>query len=137
MNAKAFPTKKIKSILPRLGSPHDGEVVASARAIERTLRATGRDWHDLVRAVEGSTETPRKRCAPQKQQRQKNESPPPHGLDWRGQCYQILATGCTRWENDFCRGLLRDWRGPLTPKQIACLQRIFELRVASFWRARA
>jgi hypothetical protein len=32
-------------LIPRLASEHDGEVVATARAIERTLKSAGRDWH--------------------------------------------------------------------------------------------
>jgi hypothetical protein len=115
-----FPAKKISAILPRLGSNHDGEVVATARALERTLRACGRDWHDLVRVIEGAPEG-----APQRK------------LDWRGQCCEILAHGCTRRENDFCRKLLKDWRGELTEKQTSCLQRIYQLRVASFRKRRA
>jgi hypothetical protein len=42
---------KISKLLPRLGSNHDGEVVATARAIERVLRGAGHDWHDLVPAL--------------------------------------------------------------------------------------
>ena len=40
--------EKIALLIPLLGSDVDGEVVGAARAIERTLKAAGRDWHDLA-----------------------------------------------------------------------------------------
>jgi hypothetical protein len=49
---------RLAAIAPRLGklllmlsSPQGGEVVAAARAIERTLHDAGHDWHDLVQAL--------------------------------------------------------------------------------------
>jgi hypothetical protein len=45
------PAAKLALIIPRLGSDHDGEVVATARAISRTLTAAGLDWHDLAAAA--------------------------------------------------------------------------------------
>lgn len=39
------------ALIPRLGSEFDGEVVATARAIERTLKSQKLDWHDLAAAV--------------------------------------------------------------------------------------
>ena len=47
----AIPEKVLK-MLPRLATNHDGEVVATARAIERTLQAAGSDWHGLVDAIQ-------------------------------------------------------------------------------------
>jgi hypothetical protein len=44
---------KIGKLIPRLASTHDGEVVATARAIGRILRAAGSDWHDVAAAMEG------------------------------------------------------------------------------------
>jgi hypothetical protein len=41
----------ISRLIPRLGSPHDGEVIATARAIERVLKSEKRDWHDVAAAV--------------------------------------------------------------------------------------
>ena len=38
-------------LIPRLCSSHDGEVVATARAIERTLKASGCDFHDLAQSI--------------------------------------------------------------------------------------
>lgn len=44
---------RLVKLLPRLASEHDGEVVATARAIGRTLAAAGMDWHALAAAVTG------------------------------------------------------------------------------------
>ena len=46
-----FPTQ-VSKLIPRLASDHDGEVVATARAIDRTLKAAGADWHDVAAACE-------------------------------------------------------------------------------------
>ncbi len=43
----------LSKLIPRLASVHDGEVVATARAIERTLSGAGADWHDLAAAIAG------------------------------------------------------------------------------------
>lgn len=45
---------KLAKILPRLGSEHEGEIVATVRAIGLTLAAAGHDWHALAAAVEAS-----------------------------------------------------------------------------------
>jgi hypothetical protein len=46
----AFPPI-LGQLIPRLRSPFDGEVVATVRAIERTLKAQKLDWHDVASAV--------------------------------------------------------------------------------------
>lgn len=38
---------KLARLIPRLATDADGEVVATARAIDRVLRSAGADWHDL------------------------------------------------------------------------------------------
>jgi len=40
--------ERLGKLVPRLGSPFDGERVATVAAIERLLRAHNRDWHDLT-----------------------------------------------------------------------------------------
>jgi hypothetical protein len=52
VNALAPIAPKLAKLLPVLASPADGEVVGAARAIDRTLRANGCDWHDLAAALE-------------------------------------------------------------------------------------
>jgi hypothetical protein len=46
-------TEKIGKLLKLLSSSNDGEVVAAARAILRTLDAEGTDIHELAERVEG------------------------------------------------------------------------------------
>lgn len=43
---------KIAKLIPRLATDHDGEVVATVRAIERTLKNAGLDFHNLAFAIE-------------------------------------------------------------------------------------
>jgi hypothetical protein len=40
--------ERVAKLFPRLASNFDGEVVAVARAIQRTLQADGADFHDLM-----------------------------------------------------------------------------------------
>ena len=47
---RAFPPV-IARLIPRLGSPFDHEVTATARAIERSLKSRKLDWHDVAAAV--------------------------------------------------------------------------------------
>jgi hypothetical protein len=46
-------TDKIGKLIKMLSSPNDGEVVAAARAILRTLAQEGTDIHELAERVEG------------------------------------------------------------------------------------
>lgn len=43
---------KLGKLIPRLASDHDGEVVATARAIVRSLGSAGADLHDVVSALD-------------------------------------------------------------------------------------
>lgn len=58
MNALAPVAPKLARLIPRLASDHDGEVVATARAIVRTLTAAGLDLHDLSNLLDGSAVDP-------------------------------------------------------------------------------
>ena len=46
-------TEKIGKLIKMPSSPNDGEVVAAARAILRTLAQEGADIHELATRVEG------------------------------------------------------------------------------------
>lgn len=46
---------RLAALLPRLASGHDGEVVATVRAIGRVLETVGADWHDLTAALTSPT----------------------------------------------------------------------------------
>jgi hypothetical protein len=51
MTVPAIIAPRLGKLIPRLASNYDGEVVATARAIERLLKSAGQDWHDLVVAI--------------------------------------------------------------------------------------
>jgi hypothetical protein len=42
---------KLVRLIPRLASNHDGEIVATVKAIGRVLESSGLDFHDLAHAV--------------------------------------------------------------------------------------
>ena len=42
---------KLSKLIPMLATDHDGEVVATVRAISRTLKGAGMDFHSLVDAL--------------------------------------------------------------------------------------
>lgn len=51
MNVASPIPPKIRTILPSLGSSVDGEALAAARGLGRTLAAAGLDFHDLAAAI--------------------------------------------------------------------------------------
>lgn len=57
MSALVPIAAKLAKLIPLLSSDKDGEVVATARATERTLPAEGFDWHGLASAVTREPET--------------------------------------------------------------------------------
>jgi hypothetical protein len=96
--------ERLKKLLLMLSSDCDGEVIAAARAIGRTLKDTGADWHDfaarlLVPARVHGT-------------RSNNDA------NWRAMreyCLQHSALLRSR-EMEFLTSL-DNWRGNLTEKQ--------------------
>jgi len=50
--------QRVALLIPRLATDHEGERLATVAAIERTLKAAGRDFHDLARAF-GDQPAPR------------------------------------------------------------------------------
>ncbi|MBN8998870.1 MAG: hypothetical protein J0H54_05590 [Rhizobiales bacterium] len=51
----------IAKMLPRLATTHDAEVVATARAMQRTLASAGADLHDVVALIEAGSAASRPR----------------------------------------------------------------------------
>jgi hypothetical protein len=51
MSVPATIAPMLGKLIPRLSSNFDAEVVSTVRAIERVLRANGRDFHDLAAAI--------------------------------------------------------------------------------------
>ena len=53
MGAVAIPLRVVK-LVPVLGSPSEGEALGACRAIGRTLRGAGQDFHALAAAIRTS-----------------------------------------------------------------------------------
>ena len=148
MTDLASVAPKLANLLRRLSSDQDGEVVATARALIRTLNSIGADMHDVAACVEragngalaenemqeiynaGIKEGAR--LAIQKMQAQMAHSPPqrlmpqfPSAADMALYCYQYLNR-CNEWETEFCTNMA-SWtrRRPLTVKQQARLEELF------------
>lgn len=51
MSDLAVVAPKLSKLIPMLATDHDGEVVATVRAIGRTLKGAGLDFHNLVEAL--------------------------------------------------------------------------------------
>jgi hypothetical protein len=112
-------TKLIKMVL-RLSSDQPGEVVAAATAIERTLRAIGADWHDLVAQLMAPS-----RSAPLP----RSESRAPDGstdTPWRDQFdYCLRRTERLSGREQALMETLQSWRGTPTDKQLSWLASIY------------
>jgi hypothetical protein len=137
MTLPAAIADKIAAINPRFASDHDGEVVACARAIERTLRGAGADWHDLVATFRNGAavvvvgeKAPPPRPAPQP--RKPNSEPKWDSLSisdriaWLSVC--VEQAHLSAWEQGFAENILASLRDdpyrPLSPKQKTVLNRI-------------
>lgn len=109
---------KLAVLVPRLASDHDGEIVATVRAIRRTLEGHGADLHDLAAAVTRP---------PVIVQR---TPPPDDPRDWRGLAAWCRDNGGGRLnakEYQFCRdmALRLILGGHPTEKQAAWLRSIY------------
>jgi hypothetical protein len=51
MSDMAVVAPRLTKLIPLLSSNHDGEVIATVRAIGRTLQGAGMDFHNLVEAL--------------------------------------------------------------------------------------
>ena len=124
MNAHAPIAERIAPLVPRLapligklGSPHDGEILAAARAIGRQLEPHGLGWNDLGRMLEAGPAAP-------------------VDADPERERWAEMADYCARRdalltekEADFIATMVRVLRRPRarpTPKQAAWLQGIFD-----------
>ena len=112
---------KLAVLVPRLASDHDGEIVATVRAIRRTLAGAGADLHDLAAAV---TRPPVERI------RVYGEEPGPQPLTPARMVTRLWACShqLTPREHDFIENMRRQaWRGAAmrcSPKQRAWLEAI-------------
>jgi hypothetical protein len=103
-------------LIPRLGSPFDHEVLATARAIERSLRSNSLDWHDLTKAL----------TAPAPLLRQPSRAESAESAEMRA---WLEAVSRESWPNSWTRSfitsvLARHSLDRLSKKQIACVDNI-------------
>lgn len=127
---------KIATMVPLLGSPVDGEVTATARAIGRILERAGRDWFDFAEAFEqGAT--------PGNPNLVAATGRPPLWADAtsteRDEIIEALvaAGGLTAWETDFAASIADQYGDrELSEKQAAAVDRIAK-RVLGTWEDRA
>jgi hypothetical protein len=116
-------TAQIAKMLPRLASDFDGEVVATVRAVERTLKSAGKDWHDLsahITAPPIEIHLPSQR---QEKRRYSSKQPQPH--DWRATARfcAALPDKMSARELDFIVSMAQWTRNP-TDRQLAWLTQI-------------
>lgn len=110
---------RLGPLLGKLGSPHDGEVLAVARAIGRQLERHGLGWNDLGAAIAAD---PAVRVV----YRDRQPEPDPAAEDWREMAAFCASRGelLSEKEHDFVRTMARVLRRPgaePTPKQAAWL----------------
>lgn len=104
-----FPPQVTK-LLPRLASDHDGEVVATVRAIGRSLQAAGYDFHTLAAAVDAPSTLSATRL------------PNGHsdaGFNSNGHLSSKYASQLARW-------CIASARGQLEPREIDFLHNLVE-----------
>lgn len=110
-------TERLQKLLLMLSSNQDGEVVAAARALGRTLKDIGTDWHDFAARLLVPAKAPPYRAA-------RNHNNAADG-NWHAMhefCLQHSVLLRSR-EHEFVTSLA-DWRGDLTEKQFAWLSAI-------------
>jgi hypothetical protein len=94
-----FPAQVAK-LIPRLASDQDGEVVAAARALDRTLKGAGLDLHALAAVVE---KPPEVREVVVYRERSAEPQPWP---SWRYSRQETTWSEIARWCRDNDRGRL-------------------------------
>jgi len=108
--------KKIAAIIPRLGSDHDGEALAAARAIGRTLATAHCGFTDLAEVLAPA-------ARPAVAARHASQPKPwKHVAMW---CAQYGANILSEREMEFVDSLLRSTSfRTLSPRQLAWLEAI-------------
>jgi hypothetical protein len=120
MTARPPLPEIVAKLIPRLASNHDGEVIATVRAIDRTLKADRLDWHDLTRALTGGALPPPPR----------GYSPPAHAESAEAARMRMWLETVAResWPNDwtqkFIASVLVRPLDRLSKKQAACANNI-------------
>lgn len=130
---------RLANLVRRLGSNHDGEVVATVQAIKRTLDAIGLDLHALADAIEAPAD-PNQRAKPAPKAKNEPKAWPNRRrrdndddlvelngalMPWRLAIEVIIASDITvsRWEAEFLESV-KAWEGQIRPKQLDTLRKI-------------
>lgn len=122
---------KIAKLIPRLATNHDGEVVATVRAIERTLKSAGFDFHTLAHALE---EEPQEKVVVVYRDRPKNATDPDTWAEVAKWCRENDRERLSPKEREFVRDMAARLvcDGEPTEKQAAWLRAIYaKLRKAA------
>jgi hypothetical protein len=138
-------TPKLANLIRRLSSDQDGEVVATVRALIRTLQGIGADIHYVADRIEHSNngafsesdmqqvyDAGIKVGIEREQQRAIYNSPinstlqMPSARDMALYCYQRIDELKRDWEHEFITNMASWTRvRPLSPKQQAHLEKIY------------
>ena len=114
---------KLAKVAGLLGSDHDGERAAAAYRATAIIREAGLTWRQVIEAA-----------GPRVVEREP-EQPRSGGPQWYSKALACAACPgrLTAWERSFLDSLLADgpYRGPLSPKQEAALDRIWRKAGAS------
>jgi hypothetical protein len=112
-------------MIPRLASPFDGEVVATARAIDRVLTSHGLDWHYIARRINTPLAPCESTAPPSRPPRRPVPTWDDIAVDERPDFIRSLLeeAGLTAWELNFVAGVRPYWRC-LTDRQVAVINRI-------------
>jgi hypothetical protein len=119
--------QRLSILIPRLGSNHDGEVVATVRAVCRTLESAKADLHDLAAVVRLCGVEPRSQAPPHYARR---DDPPDHltAQNWHQVARWLQRQpGLNEWEKGFLKSILGGFSA-LSVKQHACLAKIWNKR---------
>jgi hypothetical protein len=138
---------KLANLIRRLSSDQDGEVVATAHALVRTLQSIGADIHDVADRIEHSGngalveaelqevyDAGIKEGVRREKVRSQASGVPqgaavqfPSARDMAMHCYRNLAELRSEWEQEFITNMAAWTRGPrpLSPKQQAHLEKIY------------
>ena len=136
---------KLANLIRRLSSDQDGEVVATARALNRTLQSIGADIHDIADRIEHSgngalveAELKEVYDAGVKEGVRREKAQASHGVpqgvavqfpsarDMAMHCYRNLAELRSEWEQEFITNMASWTRTrPLSSKQQAHLEKIY------------
>jgi hypothetical protein len=117
---------RLKKLLLMLSSDQPGEVVAAAKAIGRSLKTDGSDWHDLARRLSAPA-----RAHTSEQPRRDNNNKDNSNKDNSNKDWRALREYCLQHddllrprESEFIDSI-GEWRGGLTEKQSAWLIAIY------------